>query len=185
MDTGSWHSSWISCCSGCTSFELFKVIFLYQWTFLDLSYFQRFIPWVSPKQIPDEDKACSPEVQVVVSWSLQPGVTLTFTSPASLSLFVSMRSSRASLCTGSSISYVRKFPRKSLHCLQPAVLPLQQKIRLVPRGCCFYLPVRGLNHLFFRAGWPRAEPTAVSPALVCSLILSHKFSRALFPTYHS
>lgn len=159
-----------------------KVILPYQWTFLDLSYFQGFIPWDSSKQIPEEDHLCSPEVQLVLSWSLQPGVPLTFTSPASLSLFVSTRSSRASVCTGSSISCVREFPRSSLQCSQPAVLSLQQIFRLLPHGCCFY---KASATCSAELGDLQQTPTTVSPALVCSLTLSLEFSRALLPAYHS
>lgn len=92
-----------------------------------------------------------------VSWSLQPGVPLTFTSPVSLSLFVGVRSSRAPVCTDSSISCVWKFPRNSLHCLEPAGLSLQQIIRLLPHGCYFCLPVKVPTPSFCRVRWPTAD----------------------------
>lgn len=46
-----------------------------------------------------------------------------------------------------------------------------------PPWMLFLLACKSLTHLFCRVAYSRHS-------LVCSLILSHKFSRALFPAYH-
>lgn len=139
----SWHFRPTSGSLDGTLLSLEEVTLQYEPAFLGPSSLRGLIPQDTSKQIPEEARVGSPQVQgcklafyarleslnSTISRSLQPRLPLTFASPTSSSLLASTRSSRAPLLFGPSITWVRKLSttcsRNLLDCLRPAVLSLQ------------------------------------------------------------
>lgn len=134
--------------------SLEEVTLRYEPACLGPSSLQGLIPRDASKQMPEEARVSSPQVQgcelalhppleslnSTISRSLQPRLPLTFASPTSPSSWATRRSSRAPLLVGPSVTWVRKLSstrsRNLLDCLCPAVLSLQ------PTPGCLKPPVR-------------------------------------------